>query len=418
MPGDVLRNQWRGHRVKGGSWVPSQGHSGDCIDLDNPQTQSFINNHRKFGQQYTMFDAFAGAGGVSRGAKMAGFKIKYAVDKAEDVWQTYKANFRDTELFRMSLDECLTRLSSRHIRVDVLHFSPPCQYFSPAHTRPSANDDANIFALFGCNQLINKARPRIITVEQTFGITHDHHVQYLWALIGDFTQYGYSVRWKVVRFATWGAAQDRKRLIIIAAAPGEKLPPFPEATHSEDGTGGLKPFNTIRQAISGLRDGDDLHDLERVRYFDHAKPAYDPNRLAGTITTSGGETYYPDGTREFTLRELACLQGFPKNHRFFGTKTSTKRQIGNAFPPNIVRVLYQHIENWLLKEDGMRPYEPSQEDVIMIDDESDSSTNPVDFSEPERSPEMDEDILEIVDSGENRRVSVAYHRDQMMIDLT
>lgn len=401
--------------------MPSQGSFTDeFIDLDNLQTGPSINNCRSFGQQYTLFDAFSGAGGVSRGAKMAGFKIKYAVDKDEDVWQTYKTNFRDTELFRMSLDECLIRLGNRHIRADVLHLSPPCQFFSPAHTRPGVNDDVNIFALFGCNELIKKIRPRIITVEQTFGITHDQHAHYFLAFIGDFTQHGYSVRWKVVRFATWGAAQDRRRLIIIAAAPGEKLPPFPEATHSKNGQGGLKPFSTLRQAISGLRDGDNLHDLDNVRYFDRRRPALDPNRLAGTITTSGSDSYYPDGTREFTLRELACLQGFPKNHRFFGTKTKIKKQIGNAFPPNIVCMLYQHIEKWLLKEDGMRPYESSQADIIMIDDgESDASNNRTDESEGERSrsPDMDEDIL-VVAEDDDDNADIICVGDQMVIDLT
>lgn len=35
--------------------------------------------------KYTLFDAFSGAGGVSRGAQSAGFKVKYAVDKAPEV---------------------------------------------------------------------------------------------------------------------------------------------------------------------------------------------------------------------------------------------------------------------------------------------------------------------------------------------
>lgn len=318
----------------------------------------------------------------------------------------------------MSLDRCLAGIGARNVRVDVLHFSPPCQYFSPAHTHNSVHDDDNIFALFGCNQLIYKTRPRIITVEQTFGITHDRHVEYLWALIGDFTQFGYSVRWKVVRFSTWGAAQDRKRLIIIAAAPGEKLPPFPEATHSEHGGGGLQRFNTIGRAIRGLRDGDDLHDLDRARHFRPRRLAYNSERLAPTITTGGTGTYYPDGTREFTLRELANLQGFPLIHRFYGNKTSIKKQIGNAFPPNIVCLLYKHIEKWLLKEDGMGPYQPPLDDVVMIDDDSDASVFLADESDAERTPEMDEDVLEVLDDGQYRRINIEHHDDRMVIDLT
>lgn len=329
-------------------------------EVENNKTQSH-------GQKYTMFDSCSGAGGVSRGALMAGFKVQYAIDKAPQVWDTYQTNFSDTELFRMPLDQFLSDPQNGHKRVDVLHFSPPCQFFSPAHTHASAQDDENIFALYGCNQLLKKLRPRVITVEQTFGLTHDRHQQYFHPFLQDFTQHNYSVRWKVVKLCTWGAAQDRKRLIILASAPGERLPPFPEPTHG-DGEG-LKPFNTIGKVLRGIRRGDDLHDPD-MQHFDSPRPPYDAERLAGTITTRGGALYYPDGSRKLTLREFASLQGFPKSHRFLGNITSIKRQIGNAFPPTTVRVLYKHIEQWLLNEDGMMRCD-NPESIIVIDDESD-----------------------------------------------
>ncbi|KAJ3539571.1 hypothetical protein NM208_g5435 [Fusarium decemcellulare] len=415
---DVLSNRWRGGRVRGGSWMPSRSIQDYCIDLE--ATGPGYTKKRTYGQKYTMFDSCSGAGGVSRGAKMAGFKVQYAVDKAPEVWDTYETNFPDTELFKMSLDQFLSDDRTGHMRVDVLHFSPPCQFFSPAHTHASAQDDDNIFALYSCNQLLKKLRPRIITVEQTFGLTHDRHAEYFHAFLGDFTQFGYSVRWKVVRLCTWGAAQDRKRLIIIAAAPGERLPPFPEATHSEDGQGGLLPYNTIGKALRGIRPGDDLHDLNNVRRYQPRRAPYDPNRLAGTITTRGGDFYYPDGTRNLTLREFASLQGFPKTHQFLGTMTSIKRQIGNAFPPNTVSVLYKHVEQWLLKEDGVSPYDP-RDDTILVDDESDATATTTDVSEDEArpSPEMMEaTVMDMSGNSQNRRARAGWRSEAMVIDLT
>ncbi|KAF4433116.1 hypothetical protein F53441_13786 [Fusarium austroafricanum] len=371
---EILRNRWRGTTVKGGSWTPAR--NSDFIDLESAGVND---EYRSCGQQYTMFDSCSGAGGVSRGALMAGFKIQYAIDKAPEVWPTYQTNFPGTELFRMSLDQFLSSPRTTHMRVDVLHFSPPCQFFSPAHTHVSVHDDDNIFALYGCNELLKKLRPRIITVEQTFGLTHGRHKEYFNAFLGDFTQHGYSVRWRVIKLCTWGAAQDRKRLIIIAAAPGESLPPFPRATHSQEGGNGLLPYNSIGKALRVVRPGDDLHNLDLVHYFRPRRAPYDPERLAGTITTGGGDFYYPDGSRKLTLREFASLQGFPKSHRFLGNTTSIKRQIGNAFPPNTVRVLYKHIENWLLREDGMMPW-TNDHNVILVEDDSDSTTNLTDDS--------------------------------------
>lgn len=235
-----------------------------------------------------------------------------------------------------------------------------------------------------------------MTLEQTFGITHEKHIGHFWALIRDFTDLGYSVRWSIVRLCTWGSPQDRKRLILIAAAPGERLPPLPRPTHSENGDRqrGIKRFNTVARTIARVHPGDDLHNLDSVNYFHPRRAAYNADRLGYTITTGGSMSHYPDGTRDFTLRELACLQGFPKEHRFFGTKTKIKRQIGNAFPSNTVTLLYKHLHAWLLKEDNAREYiaTTALEDIIVIDDdEPRSSSEESDvFEETRTSPAMDD----------------------------
>lgn len=272
---------------------------------------------------------------------------------------------------------------------------PRASFFSPAHTREGQNDQENIDALYSCMELVRKCTPRIITLEQTFGITHDRHSQHFWGLIAQFTDLGYSVRWKVVRLCTWGSFQDRKRLIIIASAAGERLPPFPQATHSESGGQGLKKFATIEQAIRGIHPGgrDLLHNLDNMQKFHPRKAPYDANKLAGTICTASS-CPHPSGTRELTLREMACLQGFPKSHNFYGTRTEIKRQIGNAFPSNTVEVLYKHLHEWLVNEDAGRIQ--AEEDFIMIDSDSDiSDSSPVRdlFFWLDASPEMDEVIV-------------------------
>ncbi|KAJ6444100.1 cytosine methyltransferase [Purpureocillium lavendulum] len=406
---ETLCNRWRGCRIKGGSWDEKQPYSGSSavVNLED-ESSGALHTHcaGRGSRRYTLFDAFSGAGGVSRGAQTAGFKVLYAVDSAPEVWDTYQRNFPETVLYGMPVDEFIQSTQKEPIRVDVLHLSPPCQYFSPAHTHDSVHDDDNIFALFGCNQLINKTRPRLITVEQTFGITHNRHRIYLRSLIGDFTQFGYSVRWKIVRLCTWGSAQDRKRLVVIAAAPGERLPPFPQPTHSETGGEGLVPFTTIRQAIRGLRNTDSLHDIHSVKHYDPPRPQVPNGRLAGTITTGSADLYHPNGERDLTLREYACIQGFPRHHHFLGNKTSIRRQIGNAFPPNTVVVLYQHLQKWLLREDGLPSHRNPRDNAILItdEDERDITSNPAPIPFLDAGPlrpdadnamEVDEDVVEL-----------------------
>ncbi|KAM0513837.1 hypothetical protein ACHAPE_007438 [Trichoderma viride] len=82
---ETLCNRWRGGRIKGGSW-PQSGTS--IIDLESrplSTDSSSATQSRRIGQKYTLFDSFSGAGGVSRGAQSAGFKVQYAVDKWADV---------------------------------------------------------------------------------------------------------------------------------------------------------------------------------------------------------------------------------------------------------------------------------------------------------------------------------------------
>ncbi|WP_418608201.1 DNA cytosine methyltransferase [Georgenia sp. SUBG003] len=44
----------------------------------------------------------------------------------------------------------------------------------------------------------------------------------------------------------------------------------------------------------------------------------------------------------------ALIQGFPKEHRFVGSKTAIARQIGNAVPVQLAEALGRHIAHALV----------------------------------------------------------------------
>lgn len=73
--------------------------------------------------------------------------------------------------------------------------------------------------------------------------------------------------------------------------------------------------------------------------------------LPRCITTSGGGNAHPDGTRKFTLREFACLQGFPIDYKF--SATGVLKQIGNAVPPSVGAVFLAEVKKALMKADGL-----------------------------------------------------------------
>jgi DNA (cytosine-5)-methyltransferase 1 len=49
------------------------------------------------------------------------------------------------------------------------------------------------------------------------------------------------------------------------------------------------------------------------------------------------------GTPRLTVRMVARLQGFPDSWKFHGGKTTSYRQVGNAFPPPVARAVAQNL---------------------------------------------------------------------------
>ena len=75
-----------------------------------------------------------------------------------------------------------------------------------------------------------------------------------------------------------------------------------------------------------------------------------------TITTrfdtpSSGKFTHPYLNRAITVREAARIQSFPDWFRFYGTKTSQMKQVGNAVPPLLAKAIANTILNDMKKGD-------------------------------------------------------------------
>ncbi|RYP91202.1 hypothetical protein DL770_002679 [Monosporascus sp. CRB-9-2] len=366
-----LLNAWRGGKVRGGSHIPG-APSVPVVNLDDSDSPSARPMPRAPGQAYTFGDAFCGAGGASSGARSAGFKVKIACDNDKGACESYRRNFPAADLREMNVFDFIN--AKNVCRVDVLHISPPCQYWSPAHTCPGKDDEANLSVLYATMGLIDKIRPRLVTIEQTFGLLQERFEPFFNLFLHSFTGINYSVSYKITHLSDFGVPQTRKRLTMIAACPGEQLPPFPKATHSETPSDGLLPLVTAEQALKDVRPGSALHDvrgaLTRARLSGaFPKTPYGADKLLSTITTSGSDAYHPSGLRKFTPEELRALMTFPWDHEF--APPSIKKQIGNAYPPVAVAALYKHLQSWLLKRDDMAEAEAAVGDnnVIILDDD-------------------------------------------------
>jgi 16S rRNA G966 N2-methylase RsmD len=210
LEASVVRQVWREDKGPrpGGSSVRS------AFDVETGETISF--------PQYNLGDCFCGAGGISRGATQAGLQVAWGFDDNEEAIKTHAENFSayGTRSLKLKDGEMIDRIKANpgKYKVDIAHYSPPCQPFSSAnHNKNAERDFANQKALFSLHDLTRLLKPRIATIEETAGMMH-RHKQWFNALIHIFTNLGYSVRWKIVRCQEHGIPQSRVRLILMAAA--------------------------------------------------------------------------------------------------------------------------------------------------------------------------------------------------------
>ena len=85
-------------------------------------------------------------------------------------------------------------------------------------TSDGPNDQANLEAIYTVGPILTKVKPRVATLEQTFGLfTHEQHKANFNMLLCDIGKANYDVRYKIQNLSEYGLVQERKRLLIIAA---------------------------------------------------------------------------------------------------------------------------------------------------------------------------------------------------------
>lgn len=117
-----------------------------------------------------------------------------------------------------------------------------------------------------------------------------------------------------------------------------------------------EPWITVREALAGLPDPE-RHPQKSAELLNHkfqpgartypghtGSPIDEPAKTlkAGVHGVPGGENMvrYADGrVRYFTVRESAELQTFPRQFKFHGSWTETMRQLGNAVPVKLAKVV-------------------------------------------------------------------------------
>lgn len=209
-------------------------------------------------------DSFAGGGGASTGIELAlGRIVNAAINHDPAAIRMHEANHPYTEHYQASVWDVDPEAVCRGRPVALAWFSPDCKHFSKA--KGAAPVDRKIRGLaWIVLRWAAKVRPRVIILEnveefQTWGpVRKGKPVKKLAGttfqkFVGQLRALGYTVEWRELVAADYGAPTTRRRLVLIARCDGRAIV-WPERTHAprdsaEVRSGKLLPWRSAAEII-------------------------------------------------------------------------------------------------------------------------------------------------------------------------
>lgn len=204
-------------------------------------------------------DNFAGGGGASTGIEIAtGMAVAIAINHDPAAILMHKTNHPYTEHFQASVWDIDPVAVCRGRRVGLAWFSPDCKHFSKA--KGAALVDRKIRGLAWITlRWAAKVRPRVIILEnveefQTWGaVRKGKPVKKLAGttfrkFIRQLEELGYTVEYRELIAADYGAPTSRKRFYMIARCDGKPIV-WPKPTHSKTGADGLPKWRSAAEII-------------------------------------------------------------------------------------------------------------------------------------------------------------------------
>lgn len=268
---------------------------------------------------------------------------------------------------------------------------PPCTPFSKSgfwieEKRTSQDPNASLLDEFV--RVVGESQPEAFVLENVQGLTYSTHAAQFRRLLAGLREAGYEPHWQVLLAAEYGVPQLRRRVFVVGRRDRKPFT-FPGQTHSGvserdrvvDHT--KLPFITAEEAIGDLLPGQpepgevvegEFADLAAEvphgqNYLWHTdryggRPVFrwrsrywtfllrlDPHRPATTLQAQPGpwvgpfhweNVYNEEGNaraRRLRVQEMKRLMTFSDEFSFAGDRREIRRQLGNAVPVELGKVV-------------------------------------------------------------------------------
>lgn len=328
---------------------------------------------------------------MTKGLLDAGIDVLCGIDFDPSCKKTYERNnhtYLQKDICHFTPEELLSEFPQVANRDELLLVGcAPCQPFSILR-REKIDNQGNIIPhksvalLTEFGRFVRALHPAHVLVENVPGLK-GKGTEVLDAFKNMLIENGYSFDERIIYAKDYGVPQNRRRYILIASRLFK--PNIPPTTY---GKGGL-PYRTVRQTLAkyppltaGKEDVSIPNHkcanlspllLERIRNTPHdggSRTAWPENLVlkchkkfgghtdvygrmkwdepSPTLTVkcfsiSNGRFGHPEQDRAISLREAAALQTFPDSYVFEGSMQEIGRQIGNAVPVLLAKIMGRYI---------------------------------------------------------------------------
>ncbi|MCO5966099.1 DNA cytosine methyltransferase [Sinorhizobium meliloti] len=343
-------------------------------------------------------ELFAGAGGMSLGATMAGVEVKVAVEIKPSTAATFKTNHPATVVLQKDIREVLEFDVPVQAHDLILFGGPPCQGFSTSNQRTRNRENSNNWLFREFLRVLALTKPKWVVFENVAGILQTERGSFVSTLCEELKALGYASSYALLDAALFGVPQKRTRFFLVAVR-GRNAPELNRMvpTHPE-------PL-TVADAISDLPSLPNGHAVDEMVYRGAATTPY-AKALRGSLKKCSGhlvsnnashiiERYphipqggnwqdipeelmssyadrmrchtgiyrrlsernpsvvlgnyrknmliHPTEHRGLSVREAARLQSFPDTYKFVGSIGQQQQQVGNAVPPLLAKAVFDYI---------------------------------------------------------------------------